>query len=436
MRISVECGGFTRAADACLAANQTSALLTQSLAGRLVAGAGMAGNDATSASFARAYDASAPAALAALADLTHAFIGAGRLLAATGSEHAKAEAAAAHAVSAYSGRGLDDDAFVRVSPPRPPSSLGAQEPSLGAVDRWILDQVEGFVWPGGDVTALRATASAWRRAAASTDGLADHVDAAITFLESQRSPEIPVAADALADLRDLVLDTAWQLGSLATACDDYADAIDDTRERTRALLEEIGRMIVEGVAISTIATAISGSLGGGASATAAVAKIREKFPRFVALLTALRASVATASARLQRVLDDLADLRTRVEGWLRVPARNERGELRHPLAWLSKDARFEASPKHGSRPNGRAAAGPRNGQQALEDSVAVNPSTTTRRVAYDGKTEEFVVFDETTPGVFHGHVRSWGELSHAMQRALVEAGVVDRKGRAMTRGGS
>ncbi|RYB94826.1 hypothetical protein EUA93_10975 [Nocardioides oleivorans] len=311
-------------------------MLTQSLGGRLGAYAGMAGNDATSASFARAYDAGAPAALAALTDLTHAFIGAGRLLAATGSEHARAEAAAAFTVSAYNGGALDDS-FVRIRPPLPPSSLGAQEVSLGRVDAWILDQVEGFVWPGGDVPALRSAATDWRRAASSADGLADQVDIAVAFLEPQRSPEVPVATDALGELRSVVLDTAWQLTSIATACDDYADAIEDTRERTRALLEEIGKMVVEGVAISAFVTAVSGGLGGGASAAAVVEKIREKLPRFVALLTALRASVATAAARLERVLDDLADLRARIGGWLRVPARDERGELKNPLGWFARD---------------------------------------------------------------------------------------------------
>ena len=36
MRISVECGGFTEAADACRTANQVAALVTGTLAGRLV----------------------------------------------------------------------------------------------------------------------------------------------------------------------------------------------------------------------------------------------------------------------------------------------------------------------------------------------------------------------------------------------------------------
>ena len=172
MRITVECGGFTRAADACLTANHTSAVLTESLATRLAGCGGMAGDDATSGGFSRAYDGAAAEALAAMADLTHAFTGAGRLLAATGDNHGRAESAAAgrpHTLG-YSGGSLDEDAFVRVQPASPPSSLGAQEPSLGLVDRWILDQVEGFVWPSADVGRLRATASAWRAPSPTSSG--------------------------------------------------------------------------------------------------------------------------------------------------------------------------------------------------------------------------------------------------------------------------
>jgi hypothetical protein len=433
VRISVECGGFTRAADACLTANQTSAVLTRSLAERLGRHGGMAGDDATSADFARGYDAGTEQALAALTDLTHAFIGAGRLLAATADEHATAEAAAALTVTAYSGRGIEDS-FVRIRPPLPPTSLGAQEPSFSAVHAWILDHVEGFVWPGADVSELRTAASDWRRAAASTAGLADHVDAAVALVELQRSPEVPLAVDALTGLGTLVGDTAWQLSSLATACEEYADAVEATHERTRALLEEIAQMVVEGVAISALCTAVTGGFGGGASAAAAVARIRDKFPRFYALLTALRTTVATAAARLERAVDDLAEIRLKVEKFLKVPARGEAGTMKHPAGW-GKGSRFEGSPKHPNRQVGRASQGPTNGQEALDASVAINPSTTTRRISYDPDADEFVVFDETVAGVFHGHVRKWSELTHNMQRALIEAGVVDRKGRMM-RGGS
>ncbi len=275
MRITVECGGFTRAADACLTANHTSAVLLESLTSRLAASTGMAGNDATSIGFAAAYDTGAREAVAALADLTHAFVGAGRLLVATGANHASAEVGAGGiAVLGYSADAIDDSAFVRVRPASLPSSLGRQEPSLGVVDAWILDQVEGFVWPGADVEALRAAAHAWRRAAASTAGLADHVDMAVTLVEGQRSPEVPLAASALGELIRLIGDTAWQLSDLAAACEEYADAVEEIRYRTRALLAEVAQMIVEGAAISVIVTGITGGLGGGATAVAAAARVR------------------------------------------------------------------------------------------------------------------------------------------------------------------
>ena len=324
----MECGGYTRAADACLTANQTSAVLTEALAGRLAATSGMAGNDATSTGFAAAYDGSARVAVAALADLTHAFIGAGRLLAATGAHHAAAEeGAGGTAVLGYAGD-LHESAYARISPALPPTSLGPQEPSLGVVDAWILDQVEGFAWPGADIERLRAAGDAWRRAAASTAGLADGVDVAVSMVEAQRSPEVPLAVEALTGLATLIGDVAWQLSGLATACDDYADAVEEARARTRALLVEVAQMIVEGAAISVVITGLSGGLGGGATVAAAAARVRAQAPRFHALLTALRTGVAAPAARLERVGDELTRVRSRVERFLHVPARSEMGAIR------------------------------------------------------------------------------------------------------------
>ena len=328
MRLSVECGGFTQAADACRTANQIAALLTESLSSRLADCAGMAGNDATSSEFARAYDAGSREAVAALADLTHSFIGVGRLLAVTGLNHASAELASAGlTVSAYVGGSLDDDAFVRIRPSSPPSSLGTQEPSLSRVDAWILDQIEGFVWPGADVASVRSAASAWRRAAASVGGLVGHVEAADDLLAGQRSPEVPIAISSLGELSTLIGDTAWQLESLATACEEYAASVEEVHERTRALLAEIGQMVLEGIALSVLVTGVTGGLGGGAAAGIALARIRAYAPRFHALLVALRAGTATAAARLRTAREELVAVRLRAQKFVRVPVRNERGEM-------------------------------------------------------------------------------------------------------------
>ncbi|MDR7252309.1 hypothetical protein J2X46_001285 [Nocardioides sp. BE266] len=332
MRISVECGGLASAADACRTANQTAALLTESLSGKLAGFGGMAGNDASSADFARSYDAAAAEAIASLAGLTHSFIGLGRLLSATGANHEAAEAQASGRVAAYSGSSLADS-FVRVAPPSQPSSLGAQEPSFGVVDRWILDQVEGFVWPGADVELLREAAHAWTRAAASVAALADHVDIAEGLVEHQRSPEIPAALASLVEVRTLVADTAAELMALGMACEDYAAAVEDVHARTRVLLSEIAKMVVEGAVISAVVGGLTGGLGGSATAAAAAARVRAQAPRFHALLVGLRATIATGSARLRSARDALRSLRARFDRFAKVAVRDERGSMRNPGGW-------------------------------------------------------------------------------------------------------
>ncbi|GAB3038721.1 hypothetical protein GCM10011376_33980 [Nocardioides flavus (ex Wang et al. 2016)] len=334
MRISVECGGYAEAADACRTANHVAALLTESLAGKLAAYAGMAGDDATSSDFAAAYDPAAREAVATLADLTHALVGLGRLVDASGRNHDRAEAAAAGRTNAYTGRRLDEDSFVRVSPAPPPSSLGGSVATgLGEIHAWILDQVEGFVWPGADVGLLRDAASAWRRTSGSVADLTAHLDVVTRLLEHQVSPEIPLALAAIADLRSLVEDTADQLLALADACEDYAGGVEGTRTRTRALLTEIGQMVVEEVAITAIVAGITGGLGGGVKAAAALARIRAQAPRFHALLTSLRAVVATGAARLRAAEDQLARAREGFDRFVQAPVRDERGEMVHPLGW-------------------------------------------------------------------------------------------------------
>lgn len=62
----------------------------------------------------------------------------------------------------------------------------------------------------------------------------------------------------------------------------------------------------------------------------------------------------------------------------------------------------------------------------MDNSVEIGPNTTRRVGISDG---EIVVFDETTSGIFHGHVRSWNELSETMKAALRKAGMVNKRGK-------
>lgn len=89
--------------------------------------------------------------------------------------------------------------------------------------------------------------------------------------------------------------------------------------------------------------------------------------------------------------------------------------------------RYEAAPYHGATRQGLKNAAPTNGQDVLDFSMQLK-STSPRRVGVDPDTGEFVIFDQTVEGVFHGHIRTWGELTGGMQSVLRKAGLVDRRG--------
>jgi RHS repeat-associated protein len=93
-----------------------------------------------------------------------------------------------------------------------------------------------------------------------------------------------------------------------------------------------------------------------------------------------------------------------------------------------KRLEYEASPKHGSTTRGNVSAAPKRGQNALDNSVQVK-GTSTRRVGVDYQNREFVVFDETRAGKFHGHARSWQQLTQEMKNALVKSGMASRSGK-------
>ncbi len=96
----------------------------------------------------------------------------------------------------------------------------------------------------------------------------------------------------------------------------------------------------------------------------------------------------------------------------------------------TKKRKFEASPKHGPEQRGDAAPEPTHPQETLDESVRIK-STSTRRVGYDPETGEFDVFDETynDSEIYHGHQRTWDELTQDMKNALIKAGKVNRRGK-------
>jgi hypothetical protein len=94
------------------------------------------------------------------------------------------------------------------------------------------------------------------------------------------------------------------------------------------------------------------------------------------------------------------------------------------------DIKFENNPKHVKKDRAGANKAPENPDITLENSFQVSENST-RRVGVDMETGEFNIFDEHTEGVFHGHSRSWNELSQAQKNVLIKNKVVNVKGKIL-----
>ena len=162
MRLDIDGSGYSSAHTAFGEANQITARIHQRLLQALTDTGGMAGDDSTSQEFAAAYDQGAAEAFAALADLVDSFAGLGRLTAATLSNHAAAEARSVVGGNpVYDGGWLPeirpDTGYVAVLPASPPTALGSKKHDYRDLVGWVLDHVQGFVWPDADTDRLRGS---------------------------------------------------------------------------------------------------------------------------------------------------------------------------------------------------------------------------------------------------------------------------------------
>jgi hypothetical protein len=89
--------------------------------------------------------------------------------------------------------------------------------------------------------------------------------------------------------------------------------------------------------------------------------------------------------------------------------------------------RYEGASYHGKVKVGGKNPAPINDQAALDTLLQIKP-TSPRRIGIDYDSGSFSVFDQTTEGVFHGHTRTWSELTDQMQRTLRQSGMVNGKG--------
>ena len=106
-----------------------------------------------------------------------------------------------------------------------------------------------------------------------------------------------------------------------------------------------------------------------------------------------------------------------------------------------KPSRFVPAPYHTNKKTGQKSPGPnqQEGQEYLDRSYLVVEKGNTQYQRRVGLAKEnYIVFDETSKGEFHGHFRSWEKptsslepLSQKMRNVLIRNKVVNSKGKIL-----
>jgi hypothetical protein len=315
MRLGVSERGYAGAVESLVGANELAAQIATGLSGRLRGHGAMAGDDSTATDFAASYDDAAAGTVAALESTVGAFGALGRLVEASLTNHARADARSTLPgwAQAVVGPPTVADRAVGVRLPSPPSSLGAHDEGPGGPAGTVLDLLQDVLWPNADTGRMRAAGRAWTSAAASVDLLTAHCDSALSALEGERSPEIPLATAVIRDLRERVVDLAAQLETLAAACAEYADHVDAKRAELLSLLEDLVEELALGAIIAGGLSFVSGGAATGAAGGLAAARISSAGHKARGILDSLRVLTGGTALAVRPVAVTAAEIGARTE---------------------------------------------------------------------------------------------------------------------------
>lgn len=290
MRIAYDGVGYDNAAEALVGANQLAALYYNGFRGKAAGWGAMAGDDRSSEDFVREYDGAAQTAIDAVNDVVDSFAALGILTSSSSTNHRHANAGSVYGKPPiHDGSQPLGDGVVDVPAVTLPSALGGDNQDFPEWWNVVVDFLQGWAWPNADTGTLRTAASEWRGLATQIEGLESYCDSGLRLLSAQRSPEIPLAEQAIRDVRTEVANLGAQLRALGDACEGYAEAVEQTRETIRDLMRDLA---IEAAATATISAIGSFFTFGGAAAVGAgviAARAGRYAWKIIAALRALKA---------------------------------------------------------------------------------------------------------------------------------------------------
>ncbi|MDO9456588.1 hypothetical protein [Nocardioides sp.] len=312
-RVDVDGVGYTQCSALLADANRWAAVHVDTLSSALAGSGAMAGDSSFASEFAAAYDEAAAATVGAFDDVVGGLGSLCRIAYCSFENHERAERSSiASTIVVSSEPSAMADVLYESASPAPPSSLGGDASFLPGWANVILDHIEGFVWPDADVDRLRSTAKTWRTAAAHLDDLVDLSGRAMLELFQERSPEVPLATNAIAGLRMGIRDLAGTCEQLATACDEYADAVEKQRD---LILDLVKDLIRDAVLIAAAGFVLGLVTGGSTNAVAAwinSGKLAAEVPKFKAFVETLRLYAAGAANGLRTTTTAVAQVQIKL----------------------------------------------------------------------------------------------------------------------------
>jgi hypothetical protein len=355
---------------------------------------------------------------------------------------------------------------------------GGYQRSATGGGQQIQNVQAGLWWPAADPGKLRAAAAAWRRLAADVEQVTAAASAVVRQVGAENHGQGITAFEAYWSSRWLggsgclpaVMEAAR---GLAQALDSYAEAVQRAQDRIKELIAAAATAAIIGIGLTVLTVGISdvaaGAVAGSLVAAAAAVGLELSAEAAAIIATgivvvgmgALEGGLADLAIQTERVgyfhdqasIDWQEVLQNSAVGAVTAGATFGAGTAAEAAApalgriatrlgggsgprfgsadfggpGAMKRLVYEASPKHGPVARGNVSAAPVNGQSALDMSFEIK-ATSTRRIGIDYEEGQFVIFDQTSEGVFHGHVRSWAQLDQVQRNVLIRLDLVDRRG--------
>ncbi|MEU4344104.1 colicin E3/pyocin S6 family cytotoxin [Nocardia sp. NPDC023852] len=268
---------------------------------------GCAGSDSAGRTWTTSYDPAASDAVAAGTNIVNAFGKLHDLLAFTAVNHVNTERLnktppetpePAPAVLATTSASAFKGAFG-----------GDTDPPFGwsLISSWL----QGHTWPNGDPDKLRRLGKTWRDAAKGLRIASDGTGQAWLNLEEIASDELPQALAQMDAVFTSVEKVATQYESLGSACDDWAQQIEDAHHKILAILAgALGIGLIAGVLVG-IFTAGTGAVGttaaAGSSAGAAIVTVLIAFDAAAAVAAGVTVAAGAAAIGVATDLQPLLE---------------------------------------------------------------------------------------------------------------------------------